>query len=61
VAVHLHVVHGPAAHVLLAAARHADLLVVGDRGIGGFLGLLLGSTAEQVLRHAPCAVAVVRS
>ena len=61
VPVHLHVVHGPAAHALLAAAREADVLVVGERGIGGFLGLLLGSTAEQVLRHARCTVAVVRS
>ncbi len=57
----LHVVHGSAVRVLLAAGEHADVLVVGHRGVGGFLGLLLGSTAEQVLRHAPCTVVVVRS
>ncbi len=58
--VHLHEVHAPAAQTLLAAAEHADLVVVGERGRGGFVGLALGSTAEQVLRHAPCPVVVVR-
>ncbi len=60
VPVHRHVVHGPSAPVLLAASTHADLLVVGHRGRGGFLGLVLGSTAEQVLRHAACPVVVIR-
>lgn len=59
--VHEHVVHGSAAPVLIAAARDADVLVVADRGHGGFVGLLLGSTAEQVLRHAPCTVVLVKN
>lgn len=50
---------GQAAHVLCDAARGADLLVVGSRGLGGFRGLLLGSVTHQVVTHAPCAVLVV--
>lgn len=60
VAVTQHPVHGASAQVLMAAAEHAQLLVVGDRGGGGFAGLRLGSVAEQVLRHAACTVVVVR-
>ncbi|WP_229680067.1 universal stress protein [Saccharopolyspora thermophila] len=46
---------------LCDAARHAQLLVVGHRGHGGFAGLLLGSVANGVLHHAPCPVAIVRA
>jgi nucleotide-binding universal stress UspA family protein len=50
---------GSASAVLTAEAADADLLVVGARGRGGFLGLLLGSAASQVLSHAPCPVVIV--
>jgi nucleotide-binding universal stress UspA family protein len=46
--------------VLLEAGKNADLLVVGSRGHGGFVELLLGSVGQQLTQHAPCPVVVVR-
>ena len=37
-----------------------DLIVVGSTATGEFTGLLLGSTAERVVRHASCSVFVAR-
>jgi nucleotide-binding universal stress UspA family protein len=54
------VVDGAAPAVLLREARHATLVVVGDRGLGGFGSLVLGSVAVQVAAHAPCPVLVAR-
>lgn len=51
---------GTASAMLLDAAGEARLLVVGSRGLGGFGGLLLGSTSTQVATHAACPVVVVR-
>ena len=58
--IELHIVHSPSPQALLSASRGADLLVVGHRGRGGFGGLMLGSVAEQCVRHASCPVLVVR-
>jgi nucleotide-binding universal stress UspA family protein len=38
----------------------ADLVVVGTHGRRGLARVLMGSTAERVLRDAPCAVLIVR-
>ncbi|RIV37728.1 universal stress protein [Micromonospora radicis] len=54
------VVDGAAAAVLLAEADAAALLVLGNRGLGGFAGLLLGSVAVQVSARAESPVLVVR-
>ncbi len=50
---------GAPAEVLLSIARHADLLVLGHRGHGGFAGRLLGSVGLQCVLHAECPVTVV--
>jgi nucleotide-binding universal stress UspA family protein len=51
---------GSPAHELIEASREGALLVIGARGHGGFLGLLLGSVANQVVHHSHCPVVVVR-
>jgi len=53
------VVEGPPAQALLQAAEDADLLVVGTRGHGGFVGLLLGSVSQQCATHSPCPIVIV--
>jgi nucleotide-binding universal stress UspA family protein len=53
-------VEGSAARVLVEAAQGAELLVVGSRGHGGFVGLLLGSVSQQCAHHASCPVVIVR-
>lgn len=51
---------GTSARVLLTAGRDAQLLVVGNRGRGGFAGLLLGSVSMRVLGGASGPVIVAR-
>lgn len=60
-AVELRVVEGSAARVLIDASHQAALLVLGSRGHGGFVGLLLGSVSQQCVAHAGCPVVVMRS
>lgn len=43
----------------LAVQENVDLIIVGSHGRHG-LALLLGSTANDVLHHAPCDVLAVR-
>jgi nucleotide-binding universal stress UspA family protein len=53
-------VDGSATPVLLGESRRATLLVLGDRGLGGWSGLIVGSVAVHTTAHARCPVLVVR-
>jgi universal stress protein A len=47
---------------IVAMAGHfdVDLIVIGSHGCSGMTRLLVGSTAERVVEHAPCPVLVVK-
>ena len=52
----------PSEEVITAArAEDSDLIVVGTKGKTGLEHVLLGSTAERVIRGAPCPVLAVRT
>ena len=52
---------GRPADTLMAAAAGATMLVVGNRGRGGFAGLRLGSVSQAIAHHSPCPLVIVRS
>jgi universal stress protein A len=54
---------GDPAESIVEAARseRADVIVVGSHGRGALGRALIGSVSDQVVRHAPCPVLVVRS
>jgi nucleotide-binding universal stress UspA family protein len=53
---------GEPGHSIVAAAEaeHADLVVVGTRGLDRAGRFLLGSVSDYVVYHAPCPVLVAR-
>jgi nucleotide-binding universal stress UspA family protein len=54
------VAEGDVSASLIAAAKTADILVLGSRGRGGFAGLKLGSVSQECVQHAACAVAIIK-
>jgi nucleotide-binding universal stress UspA family protein len=52
---------GRPATVLTHLATERDLLVMGSRGLGGFMGFLVGSVALPTAAHAKCPVVLVRA
>jgi nucleotide-binding universal stress UspA family protein len=48
------------ATVELASEIHADLIVMGTRGLSGLKHVMLGSVAERTVRLAPCPVLTVK-
>lgn len=55
------VVHGDPKEVLLAQARDAAMLVLGNHRHGRVAGALLGSVALSCAHHAGCPVVLVPS
>jgi nucleotide-binding universal stress UspA family protein len=54
------VAEGHAAQILVEASAGAELLVVGNRGHGGFAEALLGSVSQHCVQHATCPVVIIR-
>lgn len=54
------VLEGHAGEVLIRLSETAELVVVGSRGRGGFVGLVMGSITNHVVNHSKCPVVVVR-
>jgi len=54
---------GDAADAILDVAeeQHADLIVVGNKGMTGAKRFLLGSVPNKVSHHAPCSVLIIRT
>jgi nucleotide-binding universal stress UspA family protein len=51
----------PAEEIMEAAAKHhADVIVMGAKGMGAIVRFLLGSVSTRVVQHANCSVLVVR-
>ena len=57
----IRVIDGHPAPVLVEASKGAELLVVGSRGHGEFVGMLIGSVSEYCAAHAHCPVLVHRA
>jgi nucleotide-binding universal stress UspA family protein len=53
-------ISGHPAPTLVEASKGADLLVVGSRGHGEFVGMLVGSVSEHCVTNAHCPVLVHR-
>lgn len=51
---------GAPTRALIEESDGAEMLVLGSRGHGGFVGMLLGSVSTACVQHARCPVLVVR-
>ena len=60
--IHTEFIEGSPAEAIIdvAKTRKSDVIVMGSRGLGKLAGLLLGSTSQKVVAHAPCPVLIVR-
>jgi len=53
-------IHGDPAQELVKASNDFDMIVVGSRGNGGWVDLLIGSVSTKVAHHAACPVVIIR-
>lgn len=60
--IHTELIEGNPAEVIIEVAQtnNSNVIVMGSRGLGKLAGLLLGSTSQKVVSHAPCPVLIVR-
>ncbi|HLA86568.1 MAG TPA: universal stress protein [Anaerolineales bacterium] len=60
--IHVELIEGSPAEAIIKVANSfkCDVIVMGSRGLGTLAGLLLGSTSQKVVAHAPCPVLIVR-
>ncbi|MBI3161885.1 MAG: universal stress protein [Chloroflexi bacterium] len=60
--IHKELIEGSPAQAIIdvASTRKSDIIVMGSRGLGTLAGLLLGSTSQKVVAHAPCPVLIAR-
>jgi nucleotide-binding universal stress UspA family protein len=60
--IHTEILEASPAEAIISVAntRKSDVIVMGSRGLGTLAGLLLGSTSQKVVSHAPCPVLVIR-
>ncbi|HEY7946992.1 MAG TPA: universal stress protein, partial [Acidimicrobiales bacterium] len=61
VAIEMHIVDGDPADMItkMAQSTHADLVVVGNRGMAGMKRFVLGSVPNKVAHHCPCSLLIV--
>ena len=61
VAIEMHNVDGDPADMIIkmAESTHADLVVVGNRGMAGMKRFVLGSVPNKVAHHCPCSLLIV--
>jgi nucleotide-binding universal stress UspA family protein len=60
IAITCKIVEGHPAPLLIKESIGAELLVVGSRGHGEFVGMLIGSVSEHCVANAACPVVVFR-
>jgi nucleotide-binding universal stress UspA family protein len=60
--IHTEMIEGDPAMAIIEVAtiRESNIIVMGSRGLGRLAGLVLGSTSQKVVAHAPCPVLIVR-
>jgi len=60
--IHTEIIEASPAEAIIdvATTRNSSVIVMGSRGLGKLAGLLLGSTSQKVVSHAPCPVLIVR-
>ncbi len=60
--IHTGLIEGNPAEAIIEVAktRGSDIIIMGSRGLGRLSGLVLGSTSQKVVSHAPCPVLIVR-